>query len=100
MRQDRKAHAVGIKAWFEKESSDRSEHSKRAAYPSARQRVKMPTAFAATTRWCNGNTGDFGSPILGSSPSRVALDSRGRLCARVARHSIHHLTARSRLACK
>ncbi len=22
-------------------------------------------------RWCNGNTSDFGSDILGSSPSRV-----------------------------
>ena len=28
---------------------------------------------AATTRWCNGNTRDFGSLIQGSSPCRVAF---------------------------
>ena len=33
-----------------------------------------------TTRWCNGNTRDFGSLVQGSSPCRVALFFRRVFC--------------------
>lgn len=39
--------------------------------------IKSPVMDA--TRWCNGNTRDFGSLIGGSSPPRVAIVFYGKV---------------------